>query len=458
MKHVKHSTASDPRGLDRRAFVKSSAAIAGGVILAPGLLARGAWAGGQETIRIGVIGSGDRGTGAAVNALEADPAVRIVALADLFPERVEKSRALLAGHPQHAARATVEPDRCYTGFDAYRALLRSDLDAVILTTPPHFRPAHFEAAVNAGKHIFAEKPVAVDPAGIRRFLAAAKEADRKGLSVVAGTQRRHDPAYRALIERIRSGDLGTLVSGACWWNQGGLWVHQRKPEYSDTEWQVRNWLYFCWLSGDHIVEQHVHNIDVINWAMGTHPVKALGMGGRQVRTGPEYGNIFDHFTVQYEYPGGALVTSQCRQIDGCASRVNEMVAGARGRARFGAARLEGDSPFKFEGERPNPYVQEHIHLIQSIRGEGTRLNEAREVAHSTLTAIMGRLSAYTGQEVTWEQAMSADLCLDPGAYEFGPLEVDPVPVPGRTKLPAPPAAPPTAAPAATPAAAAKESP
>jgi predicted dehydrogenase len=260
--------------------------------------------------------------------------------------------------------------------------------------------------------------------------------------VVAGTQRRHDPKYRDLIARVREGVIGDVVSARCWWNQGGLWVHQRKPEYSDMEWQCRNWLYFCWLSGDHIVEQHVHNLDVINWALGAPPLRCVGMGGREVRTAPEYGNIFDHFAVEYEYsagtagPSSVTLTSMARQIDGCATRVDEELTGASGRVRFGAGAIDGRDPYTYSGPKVNAYVQEHVHLLASIRAGGAeRLNEARNVATSTLTAIMGRMSAYTGQEITWEQALNSEWRIGPSEYAFGPIELDPVPVPGRTKMP-----------------------
>jgi predicted dehydrogenase len=426
-------------GLSRRQFVKSAALAAGAAAMTPAALAGRAWHPGRAGLRLGVIGSGDRGSGAVINAMEADPGVRLVAMADLFPDRLEKSLANLAGHPQFGARVKPSEVERFAGFDAYARLLKTDVDVVILATPPHFRPEHFGAAVEAGKHVFMEKPVAVDPPGVRRVLAAAEVADRKGLSIAAGTQRRHDPKYRELVRRVQDGQIGPLLSGRCWWNQGGLWVHKRKPEYSDMEWQCRNWLYFCWLSGDHIVEQHVHNLDVMNWALAATPQRCVAMGGRQVRTGPEYGNIFDHFAVEYEYPGGVSVHSYARQIDGCASRVDEQARGAAGLVSFGDGRILGPRPYAYEGPSVNPYVQEHADLFASIRGESgsPRLNEARNVAHSTLTAIMGRLSAYTGQEVTWEQALASPWRLGPSVYELGALETDPVPVPGRTRLPEP---------------------
>jgi predicted dehydrogenase len=305
---------------------------------------------------------------------------------------------------------------------------------VILATSPHFRPIHFAAAVEAGKHVFMEKPVAVDPAGVRKVIEAGALADTKKLSVVSGTQRRHEASYLAAMERIRAGDIGDTVSARCYWNQGGLWVHNRKPEYSDIEWQCRNWLYFCWLSGDHICEQHIHNLDVVNWAMDATPVRCLGLGGRQVRTGEEYGNIFDHFAIEYEYPGGRTMTSMCRQIEGTPGRCEEAVVGTKGSITMRPGSAEVKNGWKFAGKNGNPYVREHVDLLASVRGEGAHLNEAKRVAESTLTAIMGRMSCYTGQEVTWDQAMNSALDLSPKAYVFGDHPVSPVPVPGKTKL------------------------
>ena len=409
-----------------------AAALGVGALVAPSFGARLS-NGGRERIRVGVIGCGGRGTGAAWNALEADGAVEITAMADLFPDRLETSHANLVG--EWADRVRVSPEARFTGFEAYRSLLRrDDVDVVILATPPHFRPIHFEAAVEAGKHVFMEKPVAVDPAGVRRVIRAGRRADEQGLSVVAGTQRRHEANYLELMDRIREGEIGEVVAASCAWNQGGLWVHERRPHETDMEWQCRNWLYLCWLSGDHICEQHIHNLDVVNWAMGGTPLRAIGMGGRQVRTDPKYGNVFDHFAVEYEYEGGRRATSMCRQIDGCQTRVDERIMGTKGSSlsRPAFAEIRGERPWTFEGERPNPYVVEHKDLIASIRGDGARLNEAERVAESTLTAIMGRMSAYTGREVTWEMALGSSLDLSPNAYEFGALSVGEVPVPGRT--------------------------
>lgn len=420
----------------RREFIKSAAAAAAAVGV-PGLVARGAHAHGAERLRVGLIGCGGRGTGAAADALSASPYAEVTAMADVFADRLSGSLAGLRGlDPTLADRVKVSEDRCFVGFDAYRDLLAlRDVDLVILATPPHFRPMHFEAAIAAGKHVFMEKPVAVDGPGIRRVLASGVIADEKRLCVVAGTQRRHERCYLETLARLGDGAIGRIVTARCYWNQGGLWKHDRQPQWTDMEWQLRNWLYFAWLSGDHIVEQHVHNLDVCNWAIGAHPLRCMGMGGRQVRTDPAYGHVFDHFAIEYEYPGGVTMTSMCRQIAGCADRVEEVITGTNGASvtSSGRAAISGAHAWTFQGENPTPYVREHADLASAI-SSGTRLNEARNVAEATLTAIMGRMSAYTGKEVTWEQALNSAEDLSPAAYEFGSLAVPPVAVPGRTPL------------------------
>ena len=422
--------------LTRRDFVATTAAGAA-LAATPMALARTAHAGGSDTMGCGVVGCGGRGTGAAVNALQASPSTRIVAMADLFPDRLQSSLGHLRDQAEYADRIAVKEEDTYTGIDAYRQLMaRDDIDMVILATPPHFRPYHFEEAVRQGHHVFMEKPVAVDPVGVRRVIQAAESADRQGLSVVAGTQRRHQPNYIEAMEQIRDGALGDVVMGRCYWNMGGLWSHEPREEWSPMEWQLRNWLYFTWLSGDHICEQHIHNIDVVNWAMGGPPVKAVGMGGRQMRTEERYGHIFDHFAIDFEYPGNRHAISMCRQTDGCAGRVEEHIHGSKGTMHLypGRSVIVGETEWSFDGPTPNPYVEEHRNLCASIRGNGPRLNEGRRVAESTLTAIMGRMSAYTGQDVTWEQAMNSQLDLTPPSYAFGAIDTPPVPRPGTDPL------------------------
>lgn len=416
---------------DRRQFLKTSAAFSAVAALGPWTAVGPVHAAGSDALRVGLIGCGGRGTGAAENCVRSSEGVTLVAMGDLFPDRLRGSREQLTN--RIGEHMDVPDERTFSGFDAYRKVLAlDDVDLVILATPPVFRPIHLEASIGAGKHVFMEKPVAVDPGGVRTVIAASEEAERKGLAIVSGTQRRHQASYLETLDRIRDGAIGELVGGSCAWNQGGLWVHERKPEYSDIEWQLRNWLYFSWTSGDHIVEQHVHNIDVMNWAFDGPPVRATGMGGRQVRTDEKYGNIFDHFAIEYDYGDGVVITSQCRQIDGCAGWVGERLVGTLGTADPGG-RISGPNRWRFQGEQRNPYEQEHTDLIASIRA-GAPLNEGRRIAESTLTAIMGRMSAYTGKSVSFEFALSSELDLVPTEWAFSDHAVDGVAVPGRTPL------------------------
>ena len=423
----------------RRDFIRASAA--GAIAAMTAKIGTRAYAAGSDKIRIGLIGCGGRGSGAVNNCINADPSAELVAMGDVFKDRIDKSLDLVKRGNQIAEKVSPErikitPDTRFGGFDAYQKVLACDVDVVILATPPHFRPMHLRAAVEAGKHVFMEKPVAVDPVGVRSIIASSELAEKKGLAIVAGTMKRHQTHYIEVINRVHRGDIGNIVGGQCYYNTGGLWIKDRQPSWSDMEWQCRNWLYFTWLSGDHIVEQHVHNIDVMNWAMGSHPTKCLGIGGRGVRTDPKYGNIFDHFTVEYEYPSGARIVSMCRQMDGCSERVSERVVGTKGTmvTDDSMSAIEGQNAYKHQGEESNPYVQEHADLIASIR-QGKPLNEGRRVAESTLTAIMGRMSAYTGRELSWDWVMNASkLDLTPAKYEFGDLPVEPVAIPGKTKL------------------------
>ncbi len=418
--------------LTRRDFLKTASA-ASVASLAGALSGTGAlFASGSDAIRVGLIGCGGRGTGAAIDAVNSSPGVEILALHDPFQDRIDSCLKRLRERVPAAVK--VKPEACFTGFDGYEKLLAiKDVNYIITAAPPGFRPIHFKAIVEAGKNVFMEKPVAVDPVGVRSVIRSSELAAQKGLAIVAGTQRRHQQRYLELMKRIRDGAIGEVVGGQCYWNQGDLWVIKKTPEMSDMEWQCRNWLYFTWTSGDHIVEQHVHNIDVINWAFGALPVKVMGMGGREVRTAPEYGNIFDHFAVEFEYPNGARVMSMCRQTKGCADRVEERIVGTKGHA-FGYGEIHGPNAWKFEADEPNPYVQEHADLIASIRA-GQPLNEGRQIAESTMCAIIGRMSAYTGRAFSWDWAMNASkLDLTPKTFEFGPNPVDPVAVPGVTPL------------------------
>lgn len=403
--------------VSRRDFVKSAAAAVAATGAFP-YFAHGRAA--DRPLKIGLVGCGGRGTGAAHDALNADPNVKVVALADVFKDRLEGCRKSLADK----SKQEISDQNCFVGFDAYQKLLATDVDYVILATPPYYRPEHLEACIKAGKHVFTEKPVAVDPVGIRRFMAAGKMAEEKGLSVVAGTQRRHQKGYIETIKRIQDGAIGDIVSAQCYWNMGQLWYRVREPGWSDLDWMIRDWVNWTWLSGDHVVEQHVHNVDVINWVLGKHVEKVVAMGARQRRvTGDQY----DMFAADLYYPNHVHVMSMCRQINGCANDVSERVIGAKGVSNCNGW-ISGQPQIDTKGT--NPYVQEHIDLIAAIRSEKP-LNEAQTVAESTLTNIMIRMSAYTGKEVTWEEAMKSELTLKQPDYELTEENIyDHIPVPG----------------------------
>ncbi len=417
----------------RRDFLKNSAAaVVGGAVASRLGYVPAVHAAGSDIIKIGLIGCGQRGTGAAEDALSSSRGVKLVAMGDAFKDHLDTSLDVLL-KSKVADRVDVPADRRFVGFGAFEKVLASDVNYVILATPPGFRAWHLKAAVAAGKNIFAEKPVAVDGSGIRMVLEVYKEAKEKGLAIGVGTQRRHQTGYLETLKRIHDGGIGDIVTVRVYWNQGPIWVHPKEEAWSDMEWQMRNWYYFTWLCGDHIVEQHVHNLDVANWALGAHPARAVGMGGRQVRTDPVYGNIYDHFAIDYEYENGCRMMSMCRQIPGCENSVSEALHGTKGFCQANKYTITGEKSWHFEAKDGLPYVQEHTDLIASIRS-GNPYNELQTVAESTLTAIMGRMAAYTGQAVTWDQALNTEEILMPSKLEWGPLAVAPVAMPGKTKL------------------------
>jgi len=429
----KHAASGKPA--TRRDFLKTTAVAAGGTALAANLsLLSNVHADGSDVIRVGLVGCGGRGTGAAGQCLNGGPNVKLVSMGDAFGDRLQGTLNRMRGDAGLREKIDVPEARQHVGLDAYQRVIQ-DSDLVILATPPGFRPTHIRAVVNACKHLFTEKPVAVDAPGVRMVLEAFETANRHRLSVVAGTQRRYQTGYKESMRRIHGGDIGTVTSARCYWNQGSLWHAARTANMGDLEWQLRNWLYFTWLSGDHICEQHIHNLDVINWATQAHPTRAVGLGGRQVRTGPEFGHIFDHFAIDFEYPNGVRVLSMCRQINGCENNVSEAVTGTRGTWTSGNYNITGEHAWRFPGRQDNdPYQQEHVVLIESIRS-GRPINALKDVAESTLTAIMGRMSCYTGQAVTWQQALNSTQNLLPQnlAWDMR-LPVPAVAVPGTTPL------------------------
>ena len=412
-------------GITRRDFAKASA-LAGFAILSS--RPAGARDVNSDTLKVGLIGCGGRGTGAAVNMLEGNDNVVLIAMADVFEDRVGAKRRSIEKHknPAVSGKYAVEDDHCFVGLDAYKQILDTDIDIVIHGALPYCRPLHVEAAVKAGKHVFTEKPVAVDPDGIRVIMAAADMAKEKGLSLVAGTQRRHAQDYIETIKKIQDGEIGEVRALRAYWCGGLPFAHERKPGMNDLEYCIRNWYGFCWVAGDSIVEQHVHNLDVCNWVMGGPPVRVFAMGGRTWKPPEEkFGDIYDHFACDYEYENGVHMTSFCRHWHGCAEGVFEDVVGAKGRSD---CRRIGD--WAPETGR-NPYVQEHIDLVNSIRGTGPYCNEGRQVAESTLTAIIGRMSAYTGQVISYSKALKTDLNLVPDDLSFDKAyPLGPAPAPG----------------------------
>lgn len=441
----------DAADLSRRHLLKTGAAAAV-LAAAPRVHAAGDDVG--EGIQIGLIGCGGRGSGAVLDALGAahksiypgegyhteDAAegakatrrgVRVVALADLFQDRMDRCAKNLA-----AVGQPVPEENRFLGFDAYKKLLAiPEINYVILATPPHFRPETFRAAVEAGKNVFMEKPGAVDAPGVRSLLETARLAADKGLAVGAGTQRRHESTYRETIGRIHDGAIGEITHAKCYWNGSEVWTITRQPEWSDMEWQLRNWNYLTWLGGDHIVEQHIHNLDIINWALDAVPLRAVSaVGGRQVRTREVHGNVYDHFAVEYEYPGGVSVFSQCRQINSCKSIVGEDLYGTEGWSNCkNEIRPHDGERWRLRKRSRAGHELEHEHLIESIR-TGQPLREAEGLAESTLTAILGREAAYSGQQVTWEDALQSERRLGPTEYALGDYRVPPVAMPGTYRF------------------------
>jgi len=395
-------------------------------------------------LKAGVIGCGGRGTGAAINFLSAGPNLQIVALGDTFKDRLEKCR----GEILKQKKQEIADDKCFVGFDAYQKVLEAGVDIVILATPPFFRPEHLAAAVAAKKHVFAEKPVCVDPVGARSVMATAEKAKALGLTIVTGTQRRHERDYVGAYQQVKAGAIGDVVGGNVWWNGGKLWHVEPDKSWSEMEAMIRNWVNWCWLSGDHIVEQHVHNLDIMNWFAGTHPVKATGMGARHRRV---TGDQFDNFSIDYAFENGMHFASMCRQINGTPSNVSERIQGSTAAVilspkNVSIKNLAGVETWKYEypldadgksapGKMVDPYVQEHIDMVTYIR-TAQPFNELENTANSTLTGIMGRISAYTGKDTTWDEMMNSDLKLGPKVFALGKVDVPKdVPIPGDAYKP-----------------------
>ncbi|MGC6457967.1 MAG: Gfo/Idh/MocA family protein [Akkermansiaceae bacterium] len=424
---------NDLEHINRRKILKTGAAAAATLPVA-GF----AQAGGSDEIKVATVGCGGRGRGATGQTLNV-PGTKLVAVADAFRDRAES--AVSEFRQRYADKVDLPADRIFDGFEGYRSAIDA-ADVVILTTTPGFRPQHFEYAVEQGKHVFMEKPVATDAPGIRRVLAAAKEADKKGLKVVCGLQRRYQPSYIETLEQLKSGIVGDINYGQVYWNSGGVWVRPRVEEMTEMEYQMRNWYYFNWLCGDHIVEQHVHNIDVMNWFKGGPPVKAQGMGGRQVRIGKDFGEIYDHHYVEFTYEDGTVMNSQCRHQKGALNRVTEIIGCQKGKAYPGRiVDADGKTVWRYRGKAKSPYQIEHDKLYEAIR-ENKPMNNAYYTAASTMTAILGRMATYSGKEIKYDDALNKGLSIMPKSYAWdadpgpkpGPDGLYPCAIPGKTKV------------------------
>ncbi len=431
----------------RRDFVKQTSLLAGGIMALPIISQANYFSGADDVIKIAMIGCGGRGTGAATQALSTKQNVQLVAMADAFRDRLDSAYKNIGDALKEGGldkRLQVKEENKFVGFDAYKKAIAL-ADVVILATPPGFRPIHFEEAIRQNKHVFMEKPVATDPAGIQKVLEVAAEAKKKKLNVVVGLQRRYQTSYREIMKRLQDGAIGEITSAQAWWNNDGVWVNPKKPGQTEMEYQLRNWYYFVWLCGDHITEQHIHNLDVINWALDSYPTVAQGMGGREVRKGKEYGEIFDHHFVEFQYANGAILNSQCRHQKGTMAKVDEYVAGTKGKIFFNDARItdhKGKVIYQFDKKLENqPYQNEHDELFAAIAKGDYKFWDAERGAKSTMTSILGRMATYSGQRMDWDKAITSGIDLHPKVYAFdAPPPVMPnsdgwyaVAVPGVTK-------------------------
>ncbi len=434
MANPNHSTSSNSSSptRSRRDFLRTTAATT--AALGTMAIPRSVHAAGGEILRVGVIGCGGRGTGAVVNALMADPQTQLVALGEAFADRAEASLKVLRANPEIGKRVVVDADHTFIGFDAYRQVIDSGVDVVILTTPPHFRPQHLKYAIEQGKHAFVEKPIGVDAEGVKSVRETCELAKQKGLSIVSGLCWRYDSGVRATMEQIADGAIGDIISIESEYNASTLWHRGDQPDWSRMEYQMRNWLYYTWLSGDHICEQAIHSLDKTAWLLGdASPVRAMGIGGRQQRTGKKFGHIFDHHVVFYEYPNGVRVYFTCRQQDNCTNRVDELVLGTKGTARILKHRITGETKWRYRGPKPNMYLVEHQEMYQGIRA-GKPLNNGHYMCNSTMIAILGRMATYTGQTLKWDQASASTQHLGPTEYQWGDMPEPPVAIPGMTKF------------------------
>lgn len=408
----------------RRDFIKAGSVFVGAAALSSMPVSH-VFAAGSDVIKIALIGCGGRGTGATFDAFASGQNIKLVAMADAFADNLEQTYGTLK--EKFGDKVDVPDSRKYVGFDGYKAAIK-DADVVLLATPPGFRPAHFEEAVKEGKHVFMEKPVAVDIPGVRRVLEAAAEAKKKKLNVVVGLQRRYQTNYRETIKRIQDGAIGDVLSGQVYWNSGGVWVRPRKPGQTEMEYQMRNWFYFNWLCGDHLVEQHVHNIDIANWVKDKYPISIQGTGSRAHRTGKEYGEIYDNFALELTYDDGSVIYSQCRHFEGVSNRVDETFQATKGRAYLSAGNqgilwdAQGNEIYRHDPKgNPNAYQQEHKELFAAIAKNEYSFDDAQYGAYSTLTGIIGRIACYTGKTIKWDDAITSTVDLSPDVYAWDAL-------------------------------------
>jgi predicted dehydrogenase len=438
-----HTPGQKANTYTRRDFLRTSTVAAAGAMATQAVPGVAAYANGSDRLKIGLVGCGTRGTTDAANCVRGRPGVELHALGDLFEERRGRDRRMGMNDgyqwlkSQVGDKMNVPPERRFVGWDAYKKVLETDIDLVLFVTPPHFRPQMVRAGIEAGKHVFMEKPVAVDPVGVRSIIESADMAEKKGVALMGGTQWRHRGDYKGVMQRIHDGAIGKPLAGQAHYDVAHAWGNKRLSGMSDMEWQIRNWYYFTWLSGDHLVEQSIHKVDILNWALGGPPKTALAMGGRIARTGDFYGDIYDHFAVDYDYGDGVHGLNVCRQIEGASFRMGEHIVGSKGQAvstgRYGL-KLVGENAWEYPGDLQDPSVTEHQNLIDSIR-DGSPINDGKRVAESTLTAIMGRMSAYTGQQISWNWIRNAsELELGPDKYEFGPAPTPEIAIPGQTEL------------------------
>jgi len=441
-------------GINRRDFVKTSGLVAGSMMLAPNLVSAKAHIDGSDEIKVGLIGCGGRGTGAIVQALGSGQNVKLVAMCDAFRDNLDKcyKRITDPNFSDWSSDETkdlnpmidVPEEHKFDGFDGYKKVIELS-DVVVIATPPGFRPQHFEEAIKQNKHVFMEKPVAVDAPGVRKVLEVAKEAKKKKLNVVVGLQRHYQKVYQEWVDMLHNGVIGDIVLSRVYWNSAGVWVRPRQEGQTEMEYQMRNWYYFNWLCGDHITEQHIHNLDVGNWVKQAHPVRANGIGGREVRNGKDHGEIFDHHFVEFEYADGSIMSSQCRHIKGCMNRVSEAFHGTNGSAPKPGVILtkSGYKLMDYNSKNdPNPYQVEHDLLFAAVANGEYKFADAENGAKATMTSILGRMATYSGQVVEWEDAINSNISLAPEKYAWDanpPVLPDAngyyaIPVPGITKV------------------------